>query len=585
MDLAPKLCAIILQTIIVLCLTSCRAMDTHDIDGTNFQNEKRRFYAPEKEADVKLISHAYRWVSGDLRGSCSHISSDMLANSLPSIRSISDYPRYPVDTIFLETAGLFPSDSSDFTVEGSMLLSEAIQRLSAYTDILYLTVEGHTDDRGSNHYNNSLSYKRAKRVAVSLQSALPGLKVQVLASGEKRLLNKGSDPTDLAANRRVSIKAIVSQQSDTTAAKQNIATATNTLCQTEAKLRKKVNSDTAVKRLHHRIKQSLDPVFTERPPLSAGDRIRLHITQGEDISGIYEVGIGGQLEIPYLGLIQVQGLNTRALESILHDRLIEEEIFRSDMLRVSTSVQEWAPIDVLVSGATFDPGRVTINRQKAEVRTFKQGHVSGDFAKERFLSSALFSAGGIRPDADLKNVQLIRNGNLRTVDMSGLFLGQLTRDIPLAAGDQVVVPSLGYFQAELVRRTQVTPPGIRIFISNLSIPAQNNSQSAINSNSTSMPYGTRFLQGLVTSNCVGGTQLTNASRRAVLISTNPMNGRTEVIERSIQQLISDPERDEINPFLMPNDGIACYDSGVTNFRDVTKALSEFISPFLLLRGF
>ena len=147
-----------------------------------------------------------------------------------------------------------------------------------------------------------------------------------------------------------------------------------------------------------------------------------------------------------------------------------------------------------------------------------------------------------------------------------------------------MVPSSGYFQSDLVRRSQITPPGIRIFISNLSIPASNNTLSAVNSSSTSMPYGTRFLQGLLSSNCVGGTQLTNASRRVVLISRNPLTGRTEVIERSVQQLVSDPERDDINPFLMPNDGIACYDSGVTNFRDVMRTFSDFLAPVIDVYG-
>ena len=148
----------------------------------------------------------------------------------------------------------------------------------------------------------------------------------------------------------------------------------------------------------------------------------------------------------------------------------------------------------------------------------------------------------------------------------------------------MVVPSTGYFQPELVRLSQVTPPGMRIFISNLTVPADNNAKSAINQDTASIPYGTRFLQGLVSSNCVGGTQLTNASRRAILISRNPITNRTEVIERSIQQLVSDPQRDEINPFLMPNDGIACYDSGFTNFRDVTGTFFNFLAPILDING-
>jgi len=121
-------------------------------------------------------------------------------------------------------------------------------------------------------------------------------------------------------------------------------------------------------------------------------------------------------------------------------------------------------------------------------------------------------------------------------------------------------------------------------MSNLTIPATDNSKSSIDGHSSSVPYGTRLLRGLVSANCVGGTQLTNAARRAVLISTNPITGRTEVIERSVQQLVSDPDRDNINPYLMPNDGIACYDSGVTNFRDVMRSLSEVLSSVVDIKS-
>ena len=63
----------------------------------------------------------------------------------------------------------------------------------------------------------------------------------------------------------------------------------------------------------------------------------------------------------------------------------------------------------------------------------------------------------------------------------------------------------------------------------------------------------RFLAGLVSSNCVGGSLATNGRRYGVLISRNPKTHRTEVIQRSIEELVLSPDRDEINPFLMPDD--------------------------------
>lgn len=581
MHTSSKLITLLTLALFGIALTGCRAMDTHDIDGSHYQNERRSFYAPEKEADVKAVSHAYRWVSGNLQGNCRQADGAKLQESLPSLLGATNDQHYPVDTIYIESAGLFLTNSTTLTTEGEKLLAQVIHRLEAYPELLHLTVDGHTDDRGSFSSNDILAKNRAGKIAGALHAIAAASNIRVKASGEYRPIKNNKNANQRAKNRRVSITAVVATLDN---AHPSTATSINTLCQGTKHQPTNANLPVSSSKLQERINQSLQPAYSERPPLSAGDRIRIAIPEGEDLSGVYEVGLSGQLEIPFIGLISAQGINTRVLEKTIHDRLIEEQIFRPGMLRVSTTVQEWAPVDVLVSGATFDPGRVTINRQKAEYRTFKQSQLSGDFAKDRLLSAALYSAGGIRPDADLQHVQLIRNGEVKTINLYGLFDGTLTKDIALAAGDQIVVPSAGYFQSKLVRRTQITPPGIRIFISNLSIPALNNSQSAVNSSSTSMPYGTRFLQGLLSGNCIGGTQLTNASRRAVLISTNPLTGRTEVIERSIQQLVSDPERDEINPFLMPNDGIDCYDSGVTNFRDVTRTFGEFLSPLLDLKS-
>jgi hypothetical protein len=144
----------------------------------------------------------------------------------------------------------------------------------------------------------------------------------------------------------------------------------------------------------------------------------------------------------------------------------------------------------------------------------------------------------------------------------------------LAEGDHVVVPSRHCFQQALARPTPVTPPGVKIFVSNLIVPANNNAGAAIGADATSLAYGTRFLQALVGANCVGGTQITNADRWAVLISTNPATGESEVIERRIEALVRRRDRDAYNPVIMPGDAIACYDSNVQNVRDVLASIGN-----------
>lgn len=120
-------------------------------------------------------------------------------------------------------------------------------------------------------------------------------------------------------------------------------------------------------------------------------------------------------------------------------------------------------------------------------------------------------------------------------------------------------------------------------MSNLTMPATGNGQSAIGQYASSVPYGTRMLNGLISANCVGGAMASNGRRRAVLVSTDFVSGETEVVERSIEDLVRDQRRDEFNPYLMPNDGLACYDSAVTNLREVARTLTEILSPAALIR--
>ena len=61
-----------------------------------------------------------------------------------------------------------------------------------------------------------------------------------------------------------------------------------------------------------------------------------------------------------------------------------------------------------------------------------------------------------------------------------------------------------------------------------------------------------------------------------------MTGEYQVIERSVEELMRQAHNEVQNPFLMPNDAVACYDSDVTNIRDIASFMMEVISPFKAL---
>ena len=324
----------------------------------------------------------------------------------------------------------------------------------------------------------------------------------------------------------------------------------------------------------------LGAAFDEPMLLSPGDLIRLEINRGEGFEGDFVVSPDGYVRVQHIGDVPAAGTTIGSLEDTVSRLLVSGGYFKANFVQVSASVLHWAPVQVSVSGAVFQSGDVLLNQKAADSDSTERIDAAGDFTFQRRLSAALSAAAGIRPDADVRNVVLTRNGRRRVFDMSGALDGGPIDDPLLVAGDRIHVPSRGCFQMALARPSRITPPGVRVFMSNLTRPAASNANSAIGQHATQLPYGTRLLQGFVSANCVGGIQSTNARRWGVLISRNPVTGESEVITRSIEDLVRRADRDDFNPVLLPNDAIACYDSHVTNVRDVIALVAASASPVL-----
>ena len=325
-----------------------------------------------------------------------------------------------------------------------------------------------------------------------------------------------------------------------------------------------------------------DPILAQGLLLSPGDLVEVIIEDGEGFNGRYIVDNAGYVKLPIIGVVEAGGATINKLETKIELALIRAEIFQPDSAGVTIYVLNWSSIEVAVAGAVFQPGTVLINKKPVGIQNAEHLEAYGDYSTTRLLSEAIRAASGIRPDAKLDQIILIRKGWQVQIDMTGMLSGNLVNDYPLVAGDRVIVPSTGCFQAHLVRPSQITPKGFRVFMSNLIDSAGDNSSAAIGRFSTSLPYGTRLLQAAVSANCVGGKEWTNAPRRVVLSSRNPITGETQVIERSVEQLMTMPNKARINPYLMPNDAVACYDSDITNYRDIAKTLTDLIIPFKLL---
>ena len=241
-------------------------------------------------------------------------------------------------------------------------------------------------------------------------------------------------------------------------------------------------------------------------PLSPGDRLEVSIPKETYFSRVYEVNEEGSLEIPYLGAMSVAGLELAHVEDKLAYALVNKGFFPPNTLQMTIQVVEWSPITVHVAGELFQPGAMQINLpyypEESSVSP-DANQITGEFPYRRYLTDALEAGGGVLPTANVKEIRLIRDNQEQVFDLSGALTGEAFENIPLIAGDRIIVPAAERFQAELVRPSAITRPGIKVFVSNLTVPASSNATSAIGNTEEGItfPYGARFSQAVIATNC------------------------------------------------------------------------------------
>ena len=320
-----------------------------------------------------------------------------------------------------------------------------------------------------------------------------------------------------------------------------------------------------------------DPVTRGHHPmrdhdvLSPGDLLEVFVEDDETFSGRYVVSRDGRLRIPFAPPMTAAGRQPEAVAANIETVLLSLGFYDVPP-RVSVIISDFAEARVTVAGAVFEPGQYVVGGSNAQTRDLVRQEAIGASTFSRSLSSALRSAGGIRPDADLQRVVIHRGSQHILVNARPGIDGRAFNDLLLIAGGRIEVPSRKCFQEDLMVPGPLTPPGVRVFMSNLTAPADSNAESAIGREARDLRYGTRFIQAAVGMNCIGGAKLSNANRRVVLFSRNPVTGQSVVIERRIEDLLRRSDRDQYDPYILPNDALACYDSNVISFASLAAAL-------------
>ena len=111
-----------------------------------------------------------------------------------------------VETITLDTTVLFDFDKADIRDDAKLLLDDTAEKLKVHVN-MFVILEGHTDRRGPDEYNEVLAEKRARAVGAYLSQAGVGFRHMTFVSFGKR---EPKDPGDTEVahqqNRRVEIR-------------------------------------------------------------------------------------------------------------------------------------------------------------------------------------------------------------------------------------------------------------------------------------------------------------------------------------------------------------------------------------------
>ncbi|MEL6248224.1 MAG: polysaccharide biosynthesis/export family protein [Cyanobacteria bacterium J06648_16] len=192
-------------------------------------------------------------------------------------------------------------------------------------------------------------------------------------------------------------------------------------------------------------------------PLKTGDRLSIAVVGFPDLSGDHIVSPDGTIQMPLVGYVSVSGLTPAQVVPQLTE-LLRPYVRRP---QVGLAVTDLSPVRISITGAVVEPGpRLLSATSEGEGRTIT-------------LSDTLVMAGGITPDADLRNITIRRTtgtGSAPTevqVDLwEAIRDGDLDADPKIFDGDEVIVPkaTASNVDQQMLLASTVAPDEITIHV-------------------------------------------------------------------------------------------------------------------------
>ncbi len=125
----------------------------------------------------------------------------------PEPAPVATAPAEPIiSTSLFDAEALFDTNQSALTASAEASLADLLASLERFDNISAIKVTGHTDSRGSEAYNQTLSEARAATVSAFLASAYPNVSISSAGEGESSPVATNSTPEGRQQNRRVEVQ-------------------------------------------------------------------------------------------------------------------------------------------------------------------------------------------------------------------------------------------------------------------------------------------------------------------------------------------------------------------------------------------
>lgn len=199
---------------------------------------------------------------------------------------------------------------------------------------------------------------------------------------------------------------------------------------------------------------AVDPVvIQEQNLLKSGDRISITVLGFPDLSREQIILADGTIQLPLVGNVSVSGLTIAQVGTQLTESL-RPYVRRP---QVSVSLLSIRPLRVSVTGAVRRPGPLVVTPPEltgTQLTDVTDGEVYT-------LSYALVLAGGLMPNADLRNIVIRRKAVTNQAIAAGsdkneirinlwqvLQSGTLSSDLRLQDEDEIIVPTAALSSAD-----------------------------------------------------------------------------------------------------------------------------------------